>query len=71
MTTAKTVTMNFDNASVWAMGKVTPGWYCASWAWNQKFFDHLKEIGYWAVMSIGKPLADGTPTDAKGNPLSA
>ena len=62
---------NTNPYCVWAFGIKEPGWYCAKWIWEQKYADHLTELGYRVVRSIGKPLADGTPTDIHGKPLSA
>lgn len=58
-----------DATSVWAWGIVEPGWYCACWGWDGKFAEHLKQIGYRVVRSIGKPTPDGRPTDIRGNPM--
>ena len=53
-----------EDVSIWAYGKVKPGWYCAMWGYSAVYEKHLRELGYWTAVSVKKPENPPPPEKA-------
>lgn len=48
--------------SVWCFGKIEKKWYIAYWGVNERYAQHLRDLGYCAEISLKAPTRLARPT---------